>query len=318
MIGDALLLVGVHDPLSLLKAGGHTLDALGELHHRDGRSPGACGQKRRLVDQVGEIGPDKSGRDTGDLAEIDRFVNLHSPNMDFKDLLAAADVGPIDQHVSVEASGAKQGRIERFRAVRGGHHNDAAVGSHAVHFHQQCIKRLLAFVVAADDARAAGLAQRVQLVDEDDARGLGHRLLEHVADPRGADTDEHFHEVGTGKTEEGHARLAGHGLAQQRLAGARRPDEQHALGNASAEDLVLFGLLEEIDDFAEFLNRFVDAGHLVERDADVFLGQQLSAAAAESHRRARAGQPAEQEVYGETPENNQRHKHEGGLPRIRQ
>ena len=31
------------------------------------------------------------------------------------------------------------------------------------------------------------------------------------------------------------------GLGQQRLAGARRPDQQHALGNAAAQHLVFFG-----------------------------------------------------------------------------
>ncbi len=44
------------------------------------------------------------------------------------------------------------------------------------------------------------------------------------------------------------------------------------------------GVLEEIDDFAQLVDRFVDAGHVVERDADVFLGEQFAAAAAECHR----------------------------------
>jgi hypothetical protein len=35
---------------------------------------------------------------------------------------------------------------------------------------------------------------------------------------------------------------------QQRLAGAERADQQHALGNAAAEALVLVGLLEKVDD----------------------------------------------------------------------
>ena len=161
--------------------------------------------------------------------------------MDLQDRLAAADVGPIDQHVAIEAAGPQQRRVERFRPVRGGHHDHAAVGAEAVHLDQQGVERLLALVVSADDARAAGLAQGVQLVDEDDARGLGLGLLEHVADAGGADADEHLDEVGAGEAEERHARLAGDGLGQQRLAGARRADQQHALGNPSAEDLVLFG-----------------------------------------------------------------------------
>ena len=70
---------------------------------------------------------------------------------------------------------------------------------------------------------------------------LAFGLLEHIADARGADADEHFDEVGARQAEERHARLAGDGLGQQGLAGARRPDQQHALGNPPAEDLILFG-----------------------------------------------------------------------------
>ncbi len=68
------------------------------------------------------------------------------------------------------------------------------------------------------------------------------------------------------EAEERHARLAGDGLGEQRLAGARRADQQHALGNAAAEPLVFFGRLEELDDFAELFDGFVDAGDVVERD----------------------------------------------------
>ncbi len=136
------------------------------------------------------------------------------------------------------------------------------------------------------------LAEGVELVDEDDAGGLGLGLLEHVADAGRADADEHLDEVGAGEAEERHARLAGDGLGQQRLAGARRADEQHALGNAAAERLVLVGRAEEIDDFADFFDRFVDAGDVVERDAEVFLGVHLAAAAAERHRRAGAAEAA--------------------------
>ena len=69
---------------------------------------------------------------------------------------------------------------------------------------------------------------------------LAFGLLEHVADAGGADADEHLHEVGAREAEEGHARLAGDGLGQQRLAGARRPDQQHALGNPAAEHAGIF------------------------------------------------------------------------------
>ena len=156
----------------------------------------------------------------------------------------------------------------------------------------------------ADDARAAGLAQGVELVDEDDAGRLGLGLLEHVADAGGADAHEHLDEIGAGQAEERHARLAGDRLGQQRLAGARRPDQQHALGNPPAEDLVFFGRAEEIDHLAQLVDGLVDAGHVVEGDAEVLLGVELAAAAAEGHRRARPAQPPHHEE--ENPHDEQR------------
>ena len=63
----------------------------------------------------------------------------------------------------------------------------------------------------------AASAQRVQLVDENDAgRGLA-RLIEQVAHARGADADEHFDEFRAGDREERHAGLAGHRPRQQVL-----------------------------------------------------------------------------------------------------
>ena len=305
----------MHDPLPLFQPGGDALHAFGELLHADRLLAGPGRQQRRLVDQVGQIGADESGGDAGDFPQIDRVVDANLLDVDVENLLAAANVRPVDQHVAIEASRAEQGRVERFRPVGGGHHDHAAVGIHAVHFDQQRVEGLLAFVVAADDARAAGLAQGVELVDENDAGGLGHRLLEHVAHPRGADADEHLHEVGSREAEERHARLAGNGLAQQRLARARRPDQQHSLGNAAAQDLVLLGLLEEVDDFAELFHGFIDAGDFVERHADIFLGQQLPATAAEGHRRACPAQSAQEQDGNHQHARDQRHEHEIAPPR---
>ena len=65
------------------------------------------------------------------------------------------------------------------------------------------------------------------------------RLLEQVAHARGADADEHLDELGAGDREERHLGLAGDRLGQQRLAGAGRADQEHALRHAPAEPAVL-------------------------------------------------------------------------------
>ena len=236
VVGHALFLVGVHDPLPLFQSGCHPLDPFVELLHGDGGFAGAGGQQGRLVDQVRQVGPDEARGDPRDFLQLDAVVEPHLVGVDFEDSFAAADVGAIDQHVAVEASRAEQGRIERFGPVRGRHHDHAAVGDEAVHLDQQGVERLLPLVVAADDARAAGLAQGIQFVDEDDAGSLGLGLLEHVPHPRCPHADEHFDEVGSGEAEEGDVGLAGDRLGQEGLSRARGADQEHALGDSPAED----------------------------------------------------------------------------------
>ena len=65
--------------------------------------------------------------------------------------------------------------------------------------------------------------------------------------------------------EERHARLAGHGARQQRLAGARRADQQHAARNARAERRELLGVLQELDHLGKLLLGLLDAGHVARR-----------------------------------------------------
>ena len=71
------------------------------------------------------------------------------------------------------------------------------------------------------------------------ARPMLAGLLEQVADAAGADADEHLHEVGAGDRQERHAGLTGDGAGDERLAGAGRADEQHALRDARADLLEL-------------------------------------------------------------------------------
>src|SRR5262249_23619555 len=120
-----------------------------------------------------------------------------------------------------------------------------------VHLDQQLVQRLLALVVAAAEARAAVPADGVDLVHEDNARRRLLRLLEQVANARGADADKHLDEVRARDREERHSRLTpptGDRACEQRLAGAGRPVEQNALGDPRAEGLELLRALQELLD----------------------------------------------------------------------
>src|SRR5207247_6730673 len=119
--------------------------------------------------------------------------------------------------------------VEDVRRVRGRDQDDVVLQLEPVHLDEELVEGLLPLVVTAAEAGAAVAADSIDLVHEDDARGGLLRLLEEVADARGADADEHLDEVRAGDREERYARLAGHGTSEQRLTGAGRSVEQQAL-----------------------------------------------------------------------------------------
>ena len=181
--------------------------------------------------------------------------------------------------------------VEDVGSVRGGNEDDTGARVEAVHFHEQLVERLLPLVVAAAEAGAAVTADGIDLVDEHDGRRGLLGLVEEIAHAAGTDTDEHLDEVGTRDREEGHARLTGNGPREQRLAGAGRAVEQHALRDLGSHRLEAGRVLEELLDLLQLLDGFVAAGHVGERDLDVrvavLLGPRLAElqhAAAALHR----------------------------------
>src|SRR5207342_292432 len=105
--------------------------------------------------------------------------------------LTALDIRPADNDAPIETTGTEQSGIEHVRTVGRGNENDALIGLEAIHLDEQLVQRLLALVVAAAKARATVPADGVDLVDEDDARGVLLALLEQVADTRRPDAHEH-------------------------------------------------------------------------------------------------------------------------------
>ena len=95
---------------------------------------------------------------------------------------------------------------------------------------------------------------------------------------------------------ERHARLAGHRARQQRLAGARRPDQQDAARDMRAQPRELVRLLQEVDDLVQLVLRLVHAGDIGEGDVHVGFGDQLRAGPADRQQPA-----AETATHAATP-----------------
>ena len=213
--------------------------------------------------------------------EVDVVADGNFLDVDAKHFLAAANVGQAHDYAAIETAGAQKRGIEHVGTVGGSDENDAVVRFEAVHLDEQLVQRLLAFVVSAAETCAAMTAHRIDFVDEDDAGRVLLALFEEVADAACADADEHLHEVRTGDGEERHVGFAGHRAGEQRLAGSRRSDEKHALGNASAELLELLRLAQILDDLLQLFLGFVDTGHILEGDFLLLHREQARAALAE-------------------------------------
>ena len=242
--------------------------------------------------------------------QVDRLGDRLALGVDAQDLGAPVAVGAVDHDLAVEAARAQQGRVEDVGAVGGRDQDDVVLGLEAVHLDQQLVEGLLALVVAAAQARPAVAADRVDLVHEDDARARLLGLLEQVAHPAGADADEHLDEVRARDREEGHPGLAGHRARQEGLAGAGGPEEQDALGDPGAQGLELLGVLEELLDLVQLLDRLVGAGDVAEGDLGGVDGHPLGPALAEAHH---LGAAALHAVHQEDPEPDE--QDEGGQRR---
>jgi hypothetical protein len=235
--------------------------------------------------------------------------------VNLEDLLAADDIRIRHHNLTVETAGTQQGRVQHVRTVGRGDQDDAFIGLEPIHLDQQLVQRLLALVIAAAEPGAAMTADRIDFVDEDDARRILLRLLEHIAHAARADADEHLDEVGARNGEERHVGFARDRARDQRFTGARRADQQHAARNASAKPLELAGITQELDDLLQILLGLVDAGDILERHAAMRLGQHFRTRFAEAHRLARAAlhlprqkHPDADERDERQPRNQQRHK----------
>ena len=81
---------------------------------------------------------------------------------------------------------------------------------------------------------------RVDLVDEDDARGASLCSSEKVPDPPGTLAHQDFVELGTGSVEEGNSGLTSDSPSEKSLASARWSNKEAALGKFAAESAEFF------------------------------------------------------------------------------
>lgn len=153
------LLGRVDDFGSPFETSHNPVDRIFEVAQLDGVLAGARGPERRLVHQVGEVGPDEPWRPRRHEAQIEIRGQRDVPRVHTQDVLAAVEVGSVDDDLAIESSGAQQCGIQNLGTVRRGHEDHALLRVEAVHLREQLIEGLLAFVVAAEDGAHPALCR---------------------------------------------------------------------------------------------------------------------------------------------------------------
>ncbi len=263
--GDRVLLLGQQHVGAFPAAEQDPVPCRAEIDRRDDLASLADGEDRRLVGQVGQVGAGEARGSAGNDVQVDVSGEALAADMHGQDRGPLGQRGQRDDDLPVEPPGPQQRRVKHLGPVGRAEHDDALGHVEPVHFRQQLVERLLALVVGDHGARPGpALADGVDLVDEDDDRGALACLGEQIPDPGRPDPDEHLHETGAGDGEERHRRLAGHGAGQQRLAGAGRPDHQHAARCHRACPAVALGVTEEVDHLDDLRLGALVPGYVVE------------------------------------------------------
>ena len=156
-------------------------------------------QNRGFIDHIRKIRADRPARGQGNIFQIDGLVHVDILGMHLQDVDTALQVRFLNDDAAVETSGTQQRRVQDLRPVRGCQDQQSFGCVKTVHLREQLVQCLLTLIIAAVAARVPALADRVDLIDKNDAGRVLLRLIKQVPDPGGADADEHLHKIGTGQ-----------------------------------------------------------------------------------------------------------------------
>src|SRR5215213_6368950 len=207
VVGDSLPLLGTNQQRAL-GAEHDLLQCIQEvlLAHLVLLAPGR--QKRRLVDQVPEVGARKPRRRSRKFLQIHVTGERNASRMDIEDLLASHFVRQVHHHAPVEAPGPKECLVEHVGLVGGGQNDHALLAGETIHLGEDLVEGLLLLARSPHHRLTAGPSYGIELVDKDDGRGVLAGLLEEVAHATSADAHEQLDEFGGAQGEERHTRLA--------------------------------------------------------------------------------------------------------------
>jgi hypothetical protein len=209
-----------------------------------------------------QLGPGEARRRARDRRNVHARLERDGLGVEREDGGAALDVGQRHLHDRVEAARPHERAVEDLGEVGRSDHNDAFVLVEAVQLDEELVERHLHGLLVL---RVAVRADRVDLVDEDDARRARLGRGEEVAHAPRADAYEDLLKLRAGHVEERHARLARDRAREEGLARAGRAGQHHALGQLAAQPREVLGRAQVLDDLLELGLDLVDADDVRKR-----------------------------------------------------
>src|SRR5439155_553295 len=181
---------------------------------------------------VGARGPVAAGRQH---AVVDLAGDVHLSGMNLEDRHTGFGTRHRDLDDAVEPSRPQKCFVEDVWTIRRPDDLDLSQRVESVQLREELHQRPLDLSISGRrDLEALG-ADRIELVDEDDGRGLLPGELEQLPHQAGAFADVFLHELGADEPDERGLRAVRDRLREERLAGPRRPDEQDALRGLDAD-----------------------------------------------------------------------------------
>jgi hypothetical protein len=131
-----------------------------------------------------------------------------------------------------------------------------------IHLDENLVERLFALIVTASKTCSTLASNCIEFIDEDNARGAFLCCRKEIANPAGADTDEHLDKLGSGHREKGNVGFACNSLGKQSFASTWWTNEQDASRDLATELLEASWLFKKLDDLDEFCFCLVNACHI--------------------------------------------------------
>ena len=149
VIGDLAPFLLGHAARGFRGAGDAAVDGFVDFREADRGFVLADREDRRVVEDTIDVRAGETNGSLGQGAEINVWIDMLVAGVDLENRFASFLVGQGNRDGAVKASRTAKSRVKDVVAVRRGDDKDAGVGFEAIHFDEQLVESLLAFVVAA-------------------------------------------------------------------------------------------------------------------------------------------------------------------------